>query len=508
MPSNALRSGAGLAGAAAVTLGLACQAVLGIEELKREARPGSGGAGGSGGDAMAAVSAGAGGSAPGLAGGGGSGSSGDMAAANAGSGASLSPDAGASDAGVRDDGVVVGRVIDFFRRPVPDVPVTIGDTTVATDAQGQFTIAGVEGPYSASLMLNTIRNGGTARYGWVFEGLTRKDPTLQVYTALPTRDVGSLLASYQNITLEPELHYVMLAWSSPDGAFAIEEASGPTRYLGVPTWSGPATTSGTIHALDAFRDVAGELPVAFQAYQRQPLALSDDQQEAVVTFDLPSDPSIVTGSIAGTATHSEIEPRSNYVALRFDDGTAMPLIDTGAGGSPEFSYFAPSLPGSSLVVAAADGVAAPYAVVHRDGIAVGQSDISLNVPRPVNLSAPQLGAPVTPATLYSWSPIGQTAQTFLWHLEFNATFEGMFVLTSRTQIELPDFADGFTVPPGVAVSWSVETHGDAPDVDALAGPDGYLDAFSVGRAYPVGPNHADGYFTESARRSFVMNAGE
>ena len=38
------------------------------------------------------------------------------------------------------------------------------------------------------------------------------------------------------------------------------------------------------------------------------------------------------------------------------------------------------------------------------------------------------------------------------HLGFDATYEGMFVLTSRTQIELPRFADGFTVPPGVAVT--------------------------------------------------------
>jgi len=157
-------------------------------------------------------------------------------------------------------------------------------------------------------------------------------------------------------------------------------------------------------------------------------------------------------------------------------------------------------------VGAADGSAGfpPYAVAHRENVAVGQSDIALGVPRPVTLLGPQAGASVTPSATYSWSTLSQTARTFLWHLEFDATYEGIFVLTSRTEIELPTFADGFSVPPGVNVTWSVETHGDAPDVDALTGEAGYLDAFSIGTAYPIGPNHSDGYYTESERRSFSM----
>ena len=109
---------------------------------------------------------------------------------------------------------------------------------------------------------------------------------------------------------------------------------------------------------------------------------------------------------------------------------------------------------------------APYAVAWRDGVLPGASDVVLNVPNPVNLTAPQSDAPVTPSTLYSWSSLGQTARTFVWRVEFRDTFEGMLVITSRTQIELPTFPDGFTVPAGTPYSWSVETHGDAPSVDA------------------------------------------
>lgn len=502
-------TGAGRAGlsslAACAGLALACQGILGIEELKSEARPGSAGTGGSssGGDAGSG-GGGAAGSSGGTPNTAGSASGGSNAGTGGSAGAPIDSDGGVPDAGSVSDGVVSGRVIDFFRRPVPDVPVTIGGTTVATNAQGQFSIGGVTPPYDASLMLNTPRNGGVAHYGYVFEGLTRPNPTLQVYTALPTRSASSISVGFQGNTFEENLHYVVLAWSSPDGVFA-RDASGPTEYVGEPSWSGPAATAGTIHALDTYKDVAGEPPVAYQAYQELPLTASDSQP-ASVGFNLPFDPTIVTDTISGTATHQgAVDSSTNSVSLLFADGTGMPLVEATPTGDA-FSYFAPILAGTSLVVAASDGIVAPYAVAHRGNLAVGQTDVALAVPRPVNLSSPQAGAPVTPSTLFSWSRLSQTAQTFLWHLEFNATYEGMYVLTSRASIELPRFADSFTVPPGTEVTWSVETHGDAPNVDAAAGPNGYLDSFAFGTTYPVGPSRSDGYYTESERRGFTMGS--
>jgi hypothetical protein len=494
-------AGAGLVGF--LGLALACQSILGIEELKSEARPGSGGTGGSSGDAgsggggAAGSGAGTGGTA-GIAGSGGS-----TAGTGGGAGGTMVADGGVPDAG--SELVVSGRVIDFFRRPVPDVPVTIGGTTVATNGQGQFSIGGVTPPYNASLMLNTPRNGGVARYGYVFEGLTLDNPTLQVYSALPSRSASSISIAYQDVILEDDdLHYVSVAWSSPDGVF-VRQATGPTEYVLEPSWAGPAATAGTIHALDTYKDVADEPPVAYQAYQALPLTVSDSQP-ASVGFSLPFDPTIVTGTISGIATHQgAVDSSTNSVSLLFADGTGMPLVEATPTGDA-FTYFAPIIAGSSLVVAASDGIIVPYGVAHRGNLAVGQADVALTVPRPVNLSSPQAGAPVTPSTLFSWSRLSQTAQTFLWHLEFDATYEGMFVVTNRASIELPQFPDGFTVPPGTEVTWSVETHGDAPNVDAAAGPNGYLDSFAFGTTYPVGPNRSDGYYTESERRGFTMGS--
>jgi hypothetical protein len=180
------------------------------------------------------------------------------------------------------------------------------------------------------------------------------------------------------------------------------------------------------------------------------------------------------------------------------------LDDTSS--AEEFTYLVPALPETSLVVAAADGSAAfpPYALTWNDGLAP-DADVALAIPNAVNLSTPQSGASVDAETSFAWSTAGQSARTFLWHLESTGPFfEGMLVVTQRTQIGLPQFPD-FSLLPGTPFVWSVETHGDAPDVDALAGPDGFLDPFSVGENFPVGPGRGGGYYTESARNAGTLS---
>jgi hypothetical protein len=502
------RSSRGSAQGVFLSLTLACQAVLGIEDLEEGPRPNADG-GGSGGAVGESASAGAAGeSSGGSAGDGPSGGAAGSALGMAGSASVLPeplPDGGVPDGGGVGNGIVVaGRVIDFFRRPVPDTPVTIGGATAVTNAAGEFSISGVAPPYTASLIINMIRGGGQARYGYRYEGLTRADPTLQVYSALTERSATSLSVSFDNDF--PEGLYAIVAYGSPDGRFVDEESTGNTEFLGSPAWTGPVSIGGNIHALRAGRDVSDEPPVAFEAYQSFPLTVTDNQP-ASVTFDLSSSASLTVGAIAGSVSGGAFDTQSNYVGLRFGDGTALPIVNDTPDLPDFFSYFVPLLEDSSFFVAASDGSSGfpPYGVTHQENIELGDSEIALALPRPVTLTSPPDGGAVTPTTPYAWSTLSQTAQTFLWHLELDSTYEGMFVLTSRTQIELPEF-EGITISPGLAATWSVETHGDAPDVDALTGPDGYLDAYSLGTAFPIGPNHSDGYYTESERHGFIMGS--
>jgi hypothetical protein len=528
--------------AATAALALSCQGVLGIEDLSEQPRPIGAGEGGAGGNDRGAAGSdpgnvdpnatGSGGARPGLAGASGNGAGAQPAGAgssgegafggdtglpdaapteggNGGVGGAAPPDAGPFDPEPPETIVVSGRVIDFFRRPVRDVPVSIDGQTVESGEDGSFEIRDVEVPYDVSLMLTMMRQNTPARYGYVYEGLTRPDPTLQVYSALVQRASGPLDVTIENAAFEDEpLRRAIVAFSSPDGRFAEESiTSESTSLSGGINWTGPVGIDGNVHALciQAIDGFDGSPPIAYEAHEAVPLHV-DDGEVALVSFDLaPSDvPSdVISGSISG----GEEGERENYVALRFDDGTALPLLaDTSS--AEEFTYLVPALPDTSLVVAAADGSAAfpPYALAWRDGLAPDDADVALAIPNTVNLSAPQSGASVDAQTSFSWSTAGQTARTFLWHLESAGPFfEGMLVVTQRTQIGLPEFPDGFTLLPGTPFVWSVETHGDAPDVDALAGPDGFLDPFSVGETFPVGPGRGGGYYTESARNQGSMS---
>jgi hypothetical protein len=518
----------GLAASAAVVL--ACEAVIGIEDITDHPRPDSLGAGGATAPVGAAgqsggSSAGAGGnpSAPdGRAGSGSDNPSGSGGAA----GTRGEPLGQAGTQGLPDttpidepdptdpvDGgsqpappgiLVSGRVIDLFRRPVPGVPVSIADQTEVTDADGRFSISGVEAPYVAKLMLSMTRDGTPARYGYVYEGLERPDPTLQVYSALVQRAASSLaVAINQTDFLDPDRH-VSVSFGSPDANFVETSLASDGTALPGFGWTGPAMTAGSAHAISVIggEDV-DDPPILYEAHQSQPLTAADDQV-AVLSFDLPPG-SLPESTVSGVATGGSTGDRSHYVAARFADGTALPLIDQNTA-LDDFDYLVPDLEETSLVVAAADGFTVPYAVAWREGVSPGEDDVELRIPNPVTLSSPQNGSLIDGATPFAWSTQNQTAQTFLFHLEFTDTYAGILVITSRSQIELPSFPDGFTVPVGTSAYWSVETHGDAENVDALASPEGFLDPFSIGTPYPVGPAPAatSGYYTESARSSLVM----
>jgi hypothetical protein len=479
-------------------LAISCRGILGIEDVSEGIGPGMAGASGAGtGDPDQLAPAG---SSPGGAGGSRSGGADTSSTSLGGSaGAAVTPTLAPPDGGAPEAAepiVVTGHVIDFRRRPVPNMPVTIAGTTAQTNAEGEFSISGVEPPYTASLTMTLARTNGFRRFGYVYEGLTRADPTLQVYVALPEQSGSSLSFVFQNSFQAGE--HAFIAFSTPEETFVDRDRTNSVQIIGAPGWTGPATITGNIHALLA----SGDPPSSFVSHQALPLTATNGLAVSA-TFNLaPID--IPTGNISGTASGGIVGLRSNYVAVRFSDGTAMPIIDQGAPTEP-FSYVVPSLPGTSFVVAAADGSSrSPYAVAHRENVAFGQTDIALTVPRPVTLASPQNGASVTPSTTYSWSALGQTAQVFLWHLELLPGLDGMFVLTSRTEIELPEFADGFTVPPGTDFNWQVETHGDVPNVDACAGPNGYLDSFSLLTTFPEGPNRSDGYYTQSELRGFTM----
>jgi hypothetical protein len=491
-----------------------CQSVLGIEDLSEAPRPdavGQGGDAGAGTSGSGGTGNNAGGDENGASGAGGAGGAGGAAGGAGGSsGMGMLPDGGMAGAGVSGPITVAGRVVDFFRRPAPGLRVTIGQQEVLTGDDGEFSIAGVVPPYDVSLIASTSQSDFSFRYyAYVYQGLTRADPTLQVYYGRPERSSTVNLA-VTGASFVDESRRLIFAFSSPDGHYAASGINFETPSL-YPGWGGPILTAGNAHALLVLRSSTDTdaPPLAYEAYRTTPLALSDEATSSL-GLDLAAS-AIPQATLTGSVDAGPFGEYTQLVATRFADGTALPLLRA-ESNQAAFSYLVPSLPGGSLTVAALAGPPG-YSVVHADGVpAAADQNVALVLPRPVSPNAPANGSQAGPGTTFAWSSVGQSAQVFVWHLESQEYFEGIYVITSQSEIPYPEVPGySMTLPTtddDFGFDWSVETHGDYPSIDAAAGPEGLFDSFALEKNIGTGaPRGSSGYYTNSDSR-FVNIAAQ
>ena len=511
------RSARWLVGALSIA---ACSTVLDIEDLETGAKPGSvtgGGAGrvgvaeggmsnpaggrasASGGRPTPPSGAGIGGDAGGtsspVSNGGASTSGGSNSAGahalDAGAGGETlgEGEGGQGGEGAAGDGsrTVTGKVIDFWGHPLPNVPVGIGDATAATDAAGKFVIPDVTPPYDVSLRIENTR----LRYGWVYLGLNRLDPTLQVYVGLEDRS-ASITFHADNAEFDSE-DTVSFALGTPDGSYA--STIGSTGLNPSPSWRGPATTNATVHGLWWVRapDALAPGPELYQAYASQTATFTDGVS-AEVRLDLSQSP-VPDRLVQGTVTRSLSDGANNYLFVRFPSNGAISLADDTAEGSA-YSYTVPDIPNSEVLVAASQGSAlyGPYGIAH--GVATGPT-LNLTPPQPVTIIGPAGGATdVGPETPFEW-----TAQPGIkvLHLENNDFYRGLFVVTTGTKVTMPAVVGGSTLDASTSHVWKVEVHGTAETMDEATAPEGFLDSFSDTGDTPKGPRRGGGSYSFSQR---------
>jgi len=439
---------------------------------------------------------------------GGSGGNSGGAGGNAGKGGSGG--SGGSAGGT----TVTGHVIDYWGHKLPSIQVEIGGTKVSTDAQGAFTIPNVAAEYDASLVVKVADTAEVA--GWVFQGLTRRDPTLQVYLELVSRhqyvDVegGAGLASALTAS-----RTFSVATAGPDGQDEFKNVVPDNFTEGTSSWRGPIATQETAYGL-VWQPDANGLPTSYVAFDSKALALdSAASNNALVTFDM-TPKSITASAISGTVTPGALGERENWAFVQFPTNAAITVARDKAG-SNTFSYLAPSLTGSSMVFAATEGDAntGAYSLVHKDGLAPGKSGISAQLPVPAsNLAISPAGNvnKVSSTTVFSFQPGMGNAGPFL--IEFDnldaSSYEHLLIVTTKTSFTLPKVLnDSYALLPGKSYYWRVQTHGTFANVDAMASTTGYLDEFSgtdylYGFPSPAGPRHGDGAFTISANQTFTL----
>jgi len=392
-------------------------------------------------------------------------------------------------------GTVRGKVVNHWLHPVAGVTVMLGDQETTTDGDGVFQFEAAPESYDVMIDLTYARYGSTGRYGWVYQGVTRRDPTLQVYGGLDLRQTN-VLVTPTNVTEEEGL-VVAMALGGDYGRYLREGATSSNSTV---SYFGPAEITMYGHAL-SWVETDG-LPTDYIAYDSTPLLAFDSAVADPVTFvaDL-SETDITSGTISGSVTSPSSDARRNAVYVRFASNAQIQVVKDSSAIDGSFAYTVPSLPDASILVAAHEGdlYDGPRAVAYQNGLNPGETNVALEIPAPATLTAPSNGAQLADDTVFSWSSEAQTFVWMFWSLWEN---EGMFVVTHQKELTIPTFANGLElVRPGDEYGWRVETHGNADSVDAMLGADGFMGDFNdIAYDEPDGPGSGTGNYTASAVR--------
>jgi hypothetical protein len=492
-------------------LGLgACTSVLGIEDLHDGPRPGS-----AGGDGATA------GSATTTAGKGGKGGTGGSSSPEGGSpsndaGANSEPTGGTtSDAGAGNEagaggavepvrGTVKGKVVDRWGAPVGNATVQIAATQVSTDDAGAFTIDDVASPYELSMLVEGD--------GWVFQGLTRRDPTLQVFRGHPSHYTYVTVTSGNAVLGAND--QLSLAAGMPTGSKEYADIGIDSSVSFAPNWEGGTTTSSTIHGLEWTKSAATGLPTAYKAYDAKSLALADGV-DAMLTLAMA--PKViasmaVTGSVTARVTPIGSGTRTNSVFVRFKSGASIQVVDD-TPAQAGFSYITPTIADSSITVAAWEGsYYGPLGMVHKDGLSPGDATGALDIPAPPGLLAPQYDATqIDESSSFSFKASVDNAGAFIVIIHSLDTNRRLFIVTSQQKlIKLPTVVDGAWALEHASganspseYEWWVETHGSFATLDDMTGPNGYFDEFAVNYTTPVDIHQQDGTYTYTPAYAFT-----
>jgi hypothetical protein len=415
-------------------------------------------------------------------------------AGSSGTNASPSGAAGAAaDPSEPTNGEVRGRVIDWYLQPVAAVQVTIGATTTTTDSNGAFLISGVASTYDATLLLTNSPSEEAPRYVWRFEGLTRRDPTLQVDIAGEFHS-GALELHINGVDFNnlASGETVLMSFGSPSGVVDTSfDASEIVRQR--LAWQGPLSARFTAHAL-RFLKLPNEVePSEFVGYDDATFDLDADGS-VVVALDLTRQPLALTRTLNGTFERPPGTQPGLRLYLRFSDNALLPVI---VADSPDvsFDYALPNVPGATFTVMAILESGDSVRIMHVDHLD-GSAPVAITLPNAPTLGEPASGALVSSQSVFKWSGDGSL---FVFRARRAAGRNDVLsVVTSKREATLPS-APGYELPANNEFRWWVETHGAYANVDQAAGPQGFLD--TCASRIPVGPERGMGTYTESLGRS-------
>jgi hypothetical protein len=494
-----------------------CASLFGIDDIPEKTGPAAAGQGasGKGGSGMAGADDDAQGAHAGRSNSGGAGAAGEPsspggsrnsggtdAVGTSGAGDAGAPAGGGGEGGARtrEGTPISGTVIDPWGHPLAGVPVALGDVTTVTTDTGAFTFANVPDTYDLSLYVHWLTPAGS--YGWIYQGLTRRDPTLQVYRGTTTRDV-ELRITQTGGNFTPDSVW-LLALASANGSWL--QASGANGVQFAPPWDGPSDNTWSIHSL-LFEAGDDAVPTAYTAYRQTTRSVSVGDPLQYLSLDM-SATSPDSGQVSGSVDDGGSGDHENYAFVRFASGASLPVVNGVETTSSPFNYLVPELPDGSITLAASNGTEnlGEFSIVHLNGLAPGSAGVALEIPAPAAQLSPVQGAQnVSTATSFEFTSGQRDVGAFVVKILDTGPFRGIYVVTSKTRFslsELPAIPNSFELDPGELHGWQVETHGKPANVDAMCGPGGFIDEFAESTQSPT-PSHGSGSYTASKGAEFT-----
>lgn len=397
---------------------------------------------------------------------------------------------------------VNGRVVDFWEHPVPNVPIRIGEHEALTDAEGRFAVEGVAEEYDVSLAVRIV--GEVAEvYAWHYVGLTRRDPTLQIYKGLSQR-TSPFSLTFSGFQSDARWRGEV-GFGGQHGQRSYPIGDDIETLAG---WRGPSEQTSPLRLL-LWRttEEAPNTPAQYLFTNSTTVALAD-AKPAAATVMLPEMPEPLPDFDVGFTTTNA--PNTSHLAtgyVRFGHGPSIQVaqIPRLSDSTQPFSVKVPQLPDASVTVAALSGNGAnqtSFVVTYATQL-TAPATAALTFPTVAALESPaDATANVSLATPFTWS---DTGGTYVAVFEDLAVYQIVYVVTEAPMVTVPDLeALGIYYPRGGPYRWSVESHGRASSVDELcAAP--YLDPFSGDFLYPIGPRAGDGRFWRTEARTFEFD---
>ncbi len=401
---------------------------------------------------------------------------------------------------------VNGRVI-TLGDPVANASILVGGKVTATAADGTFTVNDVTTPYDVTVSFQSSTDV------WIFQGLTRPDPTLQLLSFTPgfqatvSGTIGT--APYQT----NEVGAVVPAGTTVAFGGAVVKSGTTSFGPGTIRWGPDDPLQTTLYALRVVLD-SNNQPASYTGFGS--LAVTLHNGDALTGLAVPTQP-VATAALSGSIS---APPGFSFngagVVLRIGPASGGTVMGLPVNLVPPGTFSNAMVPvasgiGYGLIASAGDGSAGDSTAAW-DTVTAPNASATLALPTPSQPIAPAPNAVgVGPGTTLSATALA--GSIYLFRLAPSGTTgPTVTIVTTDASTTLPDLsAINRALPSGASYTLQVSTVGSFTSMNAAAAAPGAfakeleLEGLLGGGSGPTGVSGPDqpAWFTSSKATAFT-----